>query len=1027
MNKRFFVTLTVAFAFCGLSTVYAQEKVISGQVRIGSETAEGVDVIVSGTDRGTSTDSSGMYSISVNVGETIEYQYIGYRLETRTVELSTNVINVNLIEDDSTLDEIVILAYGQQRSKNEVTGNVVQISGEEISKAPMVSADQALQGKVAGLSMATNSGTPGSTQQIRIRGMNSINASNDPLIVVDGVPLTNFNLTGDSASASSLSALSSINSNDIESITVLKDAGATSVYGARGANGVILITTKRGRKGGTQYEFVSSLGVQNNAIKGPRSLTGQEKFDLLLEAYNNTYNGGGPFNSEGVYNQLIDQFPGETEGLQEWVNRGRPVNNWSDYMLNKDALISILNLSATGGDEKTTYFASLGYNKTEGTVIGSDFRRVSGTFSFDRKLSDKIDFGFNVNLSNIKQNGILEQGAFFSNPNLIRYFMSPWNSPYNADGSYNLDRSKLSGLHNPLYTIPNNIKYNDVIRVINNNRLGYSITDDLKFTTQLSTDYSYVFYRNYNNPVHGDGFAYNGYAENSSAQMFKYTSQNSLDYRFYLGDNHRFDAKVLMEYEKLKYNYLYGYGERIPEGFDMLGNASANYDASTDYFDESNLSYLGLLNYSYQNRYLIDASIRREGSSKFHPDNRWGTFWSIGAAWNIMEEDFLINNEALSTLRLRGSYGTAGNSGIGRNLYQNTLGTDRYNGNIGFVPTQLGDKITWEILHKTDVGVNLGFFNDRYTASFAYFKSVTKDLLLSVPVTRTSGYTSITMNTGELENKGFEFELSANVIKTDNFSWTLYGNLGTVKNKILSMPVDASGEKMTITNSFNRIEEGYEMRGWYMRKYAGADPQTGEATWYVNGNDGETTNVYNDAEVTWQGDSAMPKYSGGFGSQVELGNFFASVNFSFAGGNKVYEDWGNYVQGTTTTALLNYNSTDYILDRWQNPGDITNTPKLTFSSNDAHRPSTRFLKDGDYIRLRDITFGYNFKGNFLSQMNLDGLSLSVRGTNLYTWTKDKSLKFDPEVGMNAGDGTYGYTGFISPPVKSVIFTVNVKF
>src|SRR5690554_1365754 len=237
--------------------------------------------------------------------------------------------------------------------------------------------------------------------------MNSINASNDPLIVVDGVPLTNFNLTGDSESASSLSALSSINSNDIESITVLKDAGATSVYGARGANGVILITTKRGRKGGTQYEFVSSLGVQNNAIKGPRSLTGQEKFDLLLEAYNNTYNGGGPFNSEGVYNQLIDQFPGETESLQEWVNRGRPVNNWSDYMLNKDALISILNLSATGGDEKTTYFASLGYNKTEGTVIGSDFRRVSGTFSFDRKLSDKIDFGFNVNLSNIIQNGIL--------------------------------------------------------------------------------------------------------------------------------------------------------------------------------------------------------------------------------------------------------------------------------------------------------------------------------------------------------------------------------------------------------------------------------------------------------------------------------------------------------------------------------------------------------------------------------------------------------------------------------------------
>lgn len=1026
MNKRFFVTLTVAFAFCGFSSIYAQEKVITGTVKVGAEGAEGVEVVVPGSDNWTTTDSTGKYTLTANVGDVVEYHYVGYRSENRTVG-AANVINITLIEDETQLDEIVVLAYGQQRNKNEITGNVVRVSGEEISKAPMVSADQALQGRVAGLSLAGNSGTPGSTQQIRIRGMNSINASNDPLIVVDGVPVSNNNLSGDSASSSSLSALSSINSNDIESITVLKDAGATSVYGARGANGVILITTKRGKSGGTRYEFVSSLGVQNNAIKGPRSLSGQEKLDLLLEAYNNTYNGGGPFDSNGIYNQLIERFPGETEALQEWVNKGKPVNDWNKMMLNKDALISILGLSATGGDEKSNFYASLGYNKTEGTVIGSDFRRVSGVFNYERQLSDKIDFGFNANVSNIKQEGILEQGAFFSNPNLIRYFMSPWNSAYNDDGSLNLDRSKLSGLHNPLYTIPNNIRFNDVIRVLNNNRISYKFTDNLKFTSQLSTDYTYIHYRNYNNPVHGDGFALNGYAENSSTQTFKYNAQNGLDYRFYLGDDHKFDAKVLMEYEKLKANYLYGYGESIPEGFDMLGNASANYNASSNFFDEANLSYLGLLNYNYANKYMIDASLRREGNSKFHPDNRWGTFWSVGAAWNVMNEEFLIDNEVLSTFRLRGSYGTAGNSGITRNSFQNTLSTDRYNGNIGFLPSQLGDNITWEVLTKTDLGVNLGFFNDRFTASFAYFRSLTNDLLLNVPVTRTSGYTSVVMNTGELENKGFEFDLSAQLVKTDNFSWTVYGNLGTVKNKILSMPTDASGEKMTITSSTTRIEEGYEMRGWYMRKYAGVDSQTGEAMWYVNGVDGETTKDYNEADVAWQGKSAMPTYSGGFGTQIEVGSFFAGVNFAFAGGNKVYEDWGNYVQGVTNTALLSYNSTDYILDRWQNPGDETQTPKLSFSSNDVHRASTRFLKDGDYIRLRDVTFGYNFKANALQHMKLDGLTLSVRGTNLHTWIKDKTLKFDPEVGMNAGDGSYGYTGFISPPVKSVIFTVNVKF
>lgn len=1026
MNKRFFVTLTLAFAFCGMTTAYAQEKVITGTVKIGSVAAEGVDVVVVGGSNWASTDSSGKYSISVNVGDTVEYQYVGYKTESRVIESTSNVFNVNLQEDEGTLEEIVIMAYGQQRNKNEITGNVVKISGEEVSKAPMVSADQALQGRVAGLSMAANSGTPGSTQQIRIRGMNSITGSNDPLIVIDGVIVSNNNLSGDGASSSSLSALSSINSNDIESMTVLKDAAATSVYGARGANGVIVITTKRGKEGVTRYEFTSSLGIQNLAVKGPRSLTGQEKMDLLLEAYNNTYNNGGAFDNDAVYQQLIEQFPGTTAPLQNWVNAGRPVNNWNKMMQNKDAIVSILNFSATGGDEKSNFYASLGHNKTEGTVIGSDFRRLSGMFTYNRKMSDKIDFGFSANVSNIKQQGILEQGAFFSNPNLIRYFMSPWASPYNQDGSLNLG-SGMSGLHNALYTIPNNIRVNDVIRVLNNNSISYKFTDNFKFTSQLSTDFSYVAYRNFNNPVHGDGAALNGYAENSTQTIFKYIAQNGFDYRFYLGDDHKFDVKALMEYEKVKRNYLYGYGESIPEGFDMLGNASANYNASTTFTDESNLAYLGLINYSYMNKYLIDASVRREGNSKFSPENRWGTFWSVGAAWNVMNEDFLVESEVISTFRLRGSYGTSGNQGIGINLFQNTLSTDRYNGQIGYVPSQLGADITWEKLNKIDAGINLGFFNDRFTASFAYFKTKTQDMLLNVPITRTSGFTSILMNTGDLENKGFEIEASARVIDKENFKWTLYGNIGTVKNKVVAMPIDASGEALVIPGSTTRTEVGHEIRGWHMRKYAGVDPQTGDALWYVNGVDGETTNVYNDAKETWQGESAMPTYTAGLGTQIEVGNFFAGANFSFSGGNKVFEDWGQYVQGTSTAALQTFNATDYVLDRWQQPGDVTNTPKLTYISNDAHRVSSRFLKEGDYVRLRDVTIGYNFKASVLQHLNLSGLSLSIRGTNLYTWTKDKTLKFDPEVGMNAGDGSYGYTGFISPPVKSIIFTVNVKF
>lgn len=1033
MNKKFFVTLTIAFAFCGLSTAYAQEKVITGSVKVGSEPVPGADVVVNGGENGTTTDDNGSYSISVNVGDKIEYHYVGYKSETRTVEASTQVINVTLVEDEGLLEEVVVLAYGQQRNKSEITGNVVRVSGEEISKAPMVSADQALQGRVSGLQMSVNSGTPGSTQQIRIRGLNSLSASNDPLIVIDGVPMLNGNLSGDTEASTSLSALSTINSNDIESITVLKDAGATSVYGARGSNGVILITTKRGKSGEARFEFTSSLGVQNNALKGPRPLSGEEKYQLLLEAYNNSFNGGGSFDEQTVYQQLIAKYPSQTAALQQWIEDGKPINNWYDLMTNKDALISILNFSATGGDEKSNYYASLGYNKTEATVIGADFRRVTGMLSYDTKLTKKVDFGFSANVSNVKQQGLLEGGAYFSNPNMIKYFMSPWNAAYNADGSPNIDN--LSGLHNPLYTLKNNEKVNDIIRVINNNKVKYSILDNLSFNTQLSIDYTYAKYHNYNNPVHGDGDGIGGYVEDSSMNIFNYISQNSFDYRFFLGDDHRFDVKALMEFQKVKTNYLYGYGENIAIGFTQLGNTSANQAADSYYNDWMNLAYVGLGNYSYLNKYLIDLSIRREGSSRFSRDTRWGTFWSVGAAWNIMNEGFMENSkDTFSTLRLRGSYGTTGNSGIGLNLYQTTVATDRYNGIPAFMPNQIGALIGWETQKKLDFGLDFGFLQDRISGSFAYFQSRSEDLLYNVPLSNVGGFTGVIQNIGTMENKGFEVDLNVQVIKKDNFSWTLYGNLGTVKNKMIKMPLDP------ITGATTRIEEGHAIREWYMPTYAGVNPDNGNALWSTkvldddgnfvldeNGNPVRiNTEVYGDALPEWQGKSAMPTYTAGLGTQIELGNFFIGANLYLSGGNKIYEDWGNYVQGLSSAALLNYNSTDYILDRWQQPGDVTNVPKVGYGGTTASQPSTRFLKDGDFIRLRDVTVGYNFKGGMLQHMNIDGLSLSVRGTNLYTWTKDKNLKFDPEVGTGS-DGSYGYTSFISPPVKSIIFTVNVKF
>lgn len=1013
MKQKIAIKLILLLAVFSFQFSFAQEKkTVSGIVTSGGQPVPGVDVVISGTQEGTSTDDNGSYSLSVSPGDVLEFSYIGLKSDSKVIGAS-NVLNVSLIEDDSTLDEIVILGYGQKKNKNEVTGNVVTVSGDVINKAPMVSADQALQGKVAGLQMSTSSGSPGATQQIRIRGLNSVSGGNDPLIVIDGVPMVNSNTAG-SSDASSLSPLSSINSADIESITVLKDAGATSVYGARGGNGVILITTKSGKSGKTQFNFNTSLGFQNNAVKGAKPLTGAQKKELWMEAYYNSNGEAGSFTKDQAYNVYAAGNP--NSALVRWVNEGEKEYNWSDLLSNKNAMIQIYDFSATGGDEKSNFYASLGYNKTESTVIGSDFRRVNATFNFNRELTDKVDYRFSVNVSNTKQDGILEQGAFFSNPNTIKYLMSPWNNPFNADGSYN---TNLSGLHNPMYTLSNNDLINDLTRIINSNGITYEIFEDFKFNTLFSIDYQLNNYRNYNNPVHGDGDGVGGYAENSHSSNFNYVSQNSLDYRFFLGD-HRFDAKVLMEFQKNKNNYLYAYGENIPTGFKYLGNATANYSGNYELYDWMNLSYLGILNYSYNNKYLVDLSIRREGTSRFSEDNRWGTFWSAGAAWNISQEEFMADNETFSTLRLRGSYGTTGNSSVPVNVYQTMLSTNRYNNAGAFVPTQIGSDIGWETQKKLDFGLDFGLFNQRINGSVAYYQSQSEDLLYALPMSITSGFTSKWINYGDLKNKGIELELNANIIDTENFSWGVSGNYATVKNEMTSLPNKVNGEPGKVETSTVSLEVGHPINEWHMRTYAGVDSQDGSAMWYVNGVDGETTKVYNEAKVAYQGKSAMPTYTGGLGTNIKVKNFFLDANFYFSGGNKVYQDWSNYVAGTTSVALNTYNGTDIILDRWQQPGDQTNTPKLTTASNNNHSISSRFLKDGDFVRLRDVTFGYNFDAKLLQSLAIDGLTLSVRGTNLYTWAKDKSLKFDPEISS-------GYTNFTSPPVKSVIFSVNVKF
>ncbi|HAX15514.1 MAG TPA: SusC/RagA family TonB-linked outer membrane protein, partial [Leeuwenhoekiella sp.] len=649
---------------------FAQQKTVTGTVTDGSNVPlPGVNVVVKGTTTGTQTDFDGNYSISAAQGDVLTFSYVGFTPKDVAVGASSTY-NVTL-EEGEALEEVIVLGY-TTKSTDEVTGSSVQVEAADIESTPFVSADQALQGKVAGLQISQASGTPGSIQDIRIRGVSSFASSNEPLYVIDGVPVNNSN-AGGNANASSLNPLASISAQDIKSITVLKDASATAQYGARGSNGVIVVTTKNGSEGKTTFTFTSTVGIQNDAFNKRDVLTGAQRQLLTGEALVNAYGANGSVRDLGV-------TPGNAinDGIAigalpaAYADYNGENYDWSGLIKNEDALMQNYNFSASGGDELSTFYASVGYNKTEATVIGGEFERVNGLVRVTRKLRDNIDFSTSVNVSNTKQNPILEQGSFFSNPFITRYLMNPLNNPFNADGTPTTDLT-FGSLHNTLYVLDNNITRNMLTRAISNSKLDWEWFENFTFSNTLSLDYQLAEYRNYQNRYEGDSAPVNGASEAADSKLYNYVYQGSFNYNFKLGDVHNFDVTALFEYQKNQNSYLYGYGENFPaDGLTNIASASANFDATSSFTDWYNVSYLGLFNYNYDGKYIVDATIRREGSSFFPAGKRFGTFGSVGLAWNVYKEDFM-RGSIFNELRLRGSYGVTGNNGVGSNTYQALL------------------------------------------------------------------------------------------------------------------------------------------------------------------------------------------------------------------------------------------------------------------------------------------------------------------------------------------------------------------
>ncbi len=1015
----FFLLFLVSTTFVG-----AQEKTISGVVTDqNSVPLPGVSIQVKGGAEGTTTDFNGNFSLQAQVGAVLNFSSLGFKTQEITIG-EDDTLTVMLQEDTQALEEVIVTAFGRKLTRNESTSNVVSVGDEELQKSSFVNPQEGLQGKVSGLTVGSVSGVPGSAPEIRIRGSNSVTASNAPLYVLDGVPLNSDDISG-SSSTTSLDPLSVINIDDIENITVLKDASAVAPYGAEGSNGVILITTKSGKLGKPRYTLSYKLGFQNRAIRGLRAMNSEQKMEAVEEAYWNSFGpefGNGQMTSR---DELHDFALDHSVFMAEWERQGRPYTDWYEDLRNKNALLHQANFSVSQGDEKSKFYASLGYNKTEATYIGTKFHRLNGLVKYSRQMSEKLDIDISATASNVDQDIILENSAYFDNPNNGEAMGSPWVSLYNEDGSFNIGPSfgDFTSMYNIPYNVKHNTRNNNVVYVSTNDILNYKLSKNLIFRSVLGLDYMVRYYKTYRNPNEGDGVNPNGDDSESAMRRYHYTTQNSLDYSFKIGEENNFRVTAVQEFSKYKSNFLTGYGSNMAsEDLTNLSGASANYTANSTFSDRMSMRFVGLLNYNFNQKYLMDASYSYQGDSRF--SSRWDSFYSVGLGWNLHKEPFFENIDKIETLRLKLGYGITGNAAIGRNQYQALTSISRYRDQPAATVTGYGTDAKWEKSRRMDLSLDYSFFNGRLKGSIGGYYNTTTDMLFQVPLPMSSTFLDGTVlrNLGEMDNKGFEFDISADIISTPDFNWNISGNVSLMSNKVTKLPEEAN-----IISASRIVSQGHKVYEWYLPEFARINPDNGLPEWYIDRtvND-ETTNDYTQAQRNYIGKNALPTYYGGLSMRFDYKHLFLDASLFFQGGNRIFEQWLTYRQSTIGSNVNSFNtSVDAFEGAWREPGDQATYARFDFNNSSVSnfvQNSTRWLHNGAYMRLRDIGIGYSFDQKMLESIGFfSGIDIVVRGTNLWTWVKDKTLKYDPEVGNS------GLTTLATPPIKSVTMQINLKF
>lgn len=1065
MVRKIVLSLIAVFVFLAYAT--AQNRQISGTVSdANGHPVAGATVIVDGTSLGTTTNTAGEYTLSAPVNGTLVVTFVGFEPQQLPIAGKTR-INVTMKEDAQAIDDVIVVAFGTAK-KEAFTGSAAVIKSDEIAKVQTSNVATALVGRVAGVQTSSTSGDLGKTPSIRVRGFGSINAGKEPLWIVDGMPYE-----GD---------LNNLNTNDIESMTVLKDAASNALYGARGANGVIMVTTKKAKSGDAVVTIDAKWGVNSKALEEYDVITSpaqyyETHFKALYGYYAQTNpaakayalaSSGLTSNGTGGLGYNVYTVPegqaliGTNGKLNPNATLGRKIiYNGQEYWLTPDdwideayqsAFRQEYNVNISGATERSSFYASLGYLDNTGIIKSSALERYTARLKADYQAKKWLKVGGNMSYAHFSNsNGNSNEGSASSTANIFAFSaqMPPIYPVYIRDGSgrimvddngyqmYDYGDKGNAGLTRPLLPGANglqtswlNKKKAEGNAFSGSGFVDISLYKGLKLTVNGSTNIDETRTTYLNNQYYGQFAEAGGTISKYHTRDIAYNLQQILNYNETFG-KHNVGLIVGHEYYQKKYYYLSGTKSKLfSYDNEELGGAVVDGAGAHSYIDDYNSEgYFMRAQYDYAGRYFVSGSYRRDASSRFHPDHRWGNFWSVGAAWLLNQENW-FDAPWVNMLKLKASYGSQGNDNIGNYLYTDTYSIENNNGEIAVLFGQKGNpNITWETNTNLNIGTEFGFWNNRLSGSVDFFNRKTSDMLFAFSVPSSLGYSSYYANVGDMVNRGVEVELNADLIRTKNVLWSFNLNLTHVKNEVTYLAPEhksttVEGYKGYIDGSYF-VGEGLPLYTYYLRSYAGVDPETGASLWYkdVKGDDGKITRTktsdYTSA-TRYLHDSAIPSVYGGFSTSVSAYGVDFSISFNYQIGGKVYDSgYASFMSSPYgTTVGTNYHKD--ILKAWTPENKGSDIPRLQYGDQYTTSVSDRFLTDASYLNISNINVGYTLPSKITQKFGVQKLRVYLACDNVVYWSKRQGL--DPRYSFTGATNFSNYS-----PIRTISGGVTVQF